>query len=1104
MKSTIAIIVKRFCAGIRTAICSGCVVAALSLSSAFAAGASPKTLASITASLQSAYAGGFYPGVIRYADELLEQSPAQAAAALRAASYKGEALYRLGRVDEAIVCLSSAAALIGTVDASASADDALTATLCSYWLGRAQRDRAQYDASLESFLKSATTALSARAAGAAGIAGVAGSANAVGSAGVDANAAAATGNAGTAGNVGAAVTGNASAASSATAAGNAPAVSTAAASTATANAAPASRSAAVRKNRAAASADAAFIALQDYYAYSLYYAALSFYDTRAYARALPLLRYVLAHGASYAAADYENAALLLATSYNTLTQYNDCDSLCASLSEAPFTDGTRYRLLLHRGDAQAGLTHFKAAYDCYCRVLAECSSSLAAYAMQKAYEVSAAHRAAVGEEPGAVLAKAQERLGDYPDLVSEFWLRLAIDAYNAGDYAKAESYFDEAEKDGSRDILQKAALYRAELACKTKDAPAALSVLDAARTSLKLSAEEPLYATFFVTEARYAALAGDWKQCVAYADEALAAHDGSVHAVATWWKANALYASGAYVACTRFIEQTAGVGNTTAAKSVAAVSESSLDPELLSLYARALAKAGRASDADAVFSALSARNVLSSDGHLDYAKSLMNGGYLASAAAQAELADGAEAVYIAALSAFNRRQWQEAVTGFTASLQRGLSSPYNGYAQFYCGYAQYRSGSHTAALTTLTDFMDAHKTHPLRFTALITAVRAAVQLGDYARALPLADEAVTVAGSDAEKQEAVLLCAGVYADSSAYRQALSVLSPYVQRRDDFGWQSRYKTAQIQVQMKDYDAAKKSYAALAAEANAGALSEEAAYRHAELVYATGDYNEAVPLFDDYCRRWASGQFFDASLFFSGAATAKLSQIDRAILYYTRVDDLRTDSSYKYAAEKNLVELYKEQKDYAQALAYANKLLTGYGEQAKRDGIERAIEELKLLELGYDEPTAAKEREYNTLGAVRTAAGRNAGTELAALWASSLISKQKGAALAERLLSVQKEHLPEESAAATRNALLVARSQRDQTENAKAAESFLAAAEYARMAAYYNAAAQALYGAVEAFDACARYGDSQQTARSLSALYPKSHYTTSAQAIVEQQR
>ncbi len=102
--------------------------------------------ASLSSSLDADYKNGFYPGVVRSANEILRTSP-NSPAAMRAAVYKGESLYRMGRIEEA-----EASLLAVTPDTQ----DLIAAR--AYWLGRIAVDRSDWKKALSLFLASAVAA----------------------------------------------------------------------------------------------------------------------------------------------------------------------------------------------------------------------------------------------------------------------------------------------------------------------------------------------------------------------------------------------------------------------------------------------------------------------------------------------------------------------------------------------------------------------------------------------------------------------------------------------------------------------------------------------------------------------------------------------------------------------------------------------------------------------------------------------------------------------------------------------------------------------------------------------------------------------------------
>ena len=76
----------------------------------------------------------------------------------------------------------------------------------------------------------------------------------------------------------------------------------------------------------------------------------------------------------------------------------------------------------------------------------------------------------------------------------------------------------------------------------------------------------------------------------------------------------------------------------------------------------------------------------------------------------------------------------------------------------------------------------------------------------------------------------------------------------------------------------------------------------------------------------------------------------------------IAEKQENSSYKYDSEKKLVEIYKAEKNYTEALKMAEKMLKEYGLQAEKDGIPALKAELAALSAGADEVILKKEREF----------------------------------------------------------------------------------------------------------------------------------------------
>ena len=88
-----------------------------------------------------------------------------------------------------------------------------------------------------------------------------------------------------------------------------------------------------------------------------------------------------------------------------------------------------------------------------------------------------------------------------------------------------------------------------------------------------------------------------------------------------------------------------------------------------------------------------------------------------------------------------------------------------------------------------------------------------------------------------------------------------------------------------------------------------ISEESAYRRAELAYSEKDFSKACILFDEYLKKWGNGRFKFAAIYFSAECLAKTGDTEKAILRYEQIVDSESANSYREAAKKNLAELKK---------------------------------------------------------------------------------------------------------------------------------------------------------------------------------------------------
>lgn len=930
---------------------------------------------------------GFYPGVVRYADELLKND-ADSVFTGKALVYKGESLFKMGRIKDSLKTLEDADNIIN--------NDSQLEALRLYWMARGLFSLDKTDESLKLFYRAAE----------------------------------------------------------------------------------------LSKNSSSISSD------DNVYISSIYYSGKALRKSGDFAGAADCFESVLQNGQFFNQIEYEDAAIKLVECLLLCRKLDKAEMYASSLSEKDFNSQFLLKIGLLKGSVLEAKGSYKEAYDNYCKIITEGSADFAAEAMRKAYAVSSEHQGQIKEEPGAILGKAKNLIDERPELVSEFWTRLAIDSFNNNNFSKALEYFANGEKGASKVQKQLSLIYKAEImfkSSKLSQKEAAVKALDLMKNNWKECGFEPGEDYFFAAQAewgRFAGFAEKWDECIEYSLPQLKLNGTPPEKkTSAYWAALSYYNKDDCESALKILDEAEWE-----------------DTEFLLLKARSLAKSGKNQQAENLFKELSQKGVLDNEGRLDYIKTLLNAGHLNGALEQSEFAQGSEASYLKGLVLFNKKQWQEAEVSFEKAVaQKNLAEKYSDFAMFYLGYCQYQNGKFDKAYGSMKKFSSSSKVSTLRWDAYVTGARAAVQDGKYAEAGEMAQKAMQTSMNERQKQESVILAANIYSDSGKYSDAVEVLRPYTVYKDSFGWRCSFLTAQILVQKKDFDGAYEVYDRISREKSAQSLCEEASFRRGELKYSAEKYDEAIQLFEEYASKYYGGKFYDGALYFGAEALVKSGREDRAILYFQQVVELPQTSTYRYGAEKQLVELYKKRGDYGTALSMAKKIIDEYGDTISGDNLNQVVKELKALNAGADSKLLKKETEFEKNGGIKTAAGRKTGTELVELYRQA-DSTGKAEKLALELLEIQKNNESEAQYGAL-NALLIAGARRSRNENADAAAMYLKAAELSRKAGKNDDAARALYGAAEAFDGAGLTGDAVSTVESLKQLYPSSSYAKDAEKLIK---
>ncbi len=575
------------------------------------------------------------------------------------------------------------------------------------------------------------------------------------------------------------------------------------------------------------------------------------------------------------------------------------------------------------------------------------------------------------------------------------------------------------------------------------------------------------------------------------------------------------------------------------------------------LYSLSLLKTGRRLEALEVFHSLYQQGALDGRGLLNYALAALRSkdyGLAVRLAAEAQSAPyhgteddgwGDRCRYVAALAAFGMGEWSRSETLFQ-EIGGAEGLPHQGlYLQYYLGLAQFRQGRLEAACDTLEGLYRSHQGHPLGQEAARTAVHCALQLyhqkedGDWwERAARLSRSLVESAGSEQERQAAVLLAAGVFRDGGRYQEALSLLEPYLGRQDESSLYCRFLAAEIltsqgrlQEASQEYrwlgEAARQSQAEAVGKEGAihggifgldsrfqdgtAGMGDTATYRHGELLYSLGDYHAAADALSQYRRVYPAGNHADAALYFTGEALWKAGLLDQAILQHEALLHRYPSSGFVFSSMLGLIDLHRAKGEYSQAVGYGRQLLERFPQESRAAGVEGRLAELLLLEQGMSGRQADLLSRYRLAGESGTQEGRRLGLELARLYLASPDGEEQAEAVLGALLSALgiaggKAELVEslvplgEEDVAASGSFLLADAYRRAGRYQEAGSLFLQAARFflkaGREPSEWESAASALYRGAESFDVAGMKSDSQAVARQLSALFPASPWTEAA--------
>lgn len=812
-----------------------------------------------------------------------------------------------------------------------------------------------------------------------------------------------------------------------------------------------------------------------------------------------------------------------------ITAFSVLDGSRAAVSSAVYDVAALYTAAAYK---QQEL--YAEAYRLYSRLVVEGGAQSAVQALQAAWNLA---EYVAGADRAELLEQASARLQEYPLLLAEFRTRQGIDFFTAGQRTVAAENFRLSQgllsnistgadiSDLYEQLSRTNSQYLAEIlfldnGSTGEAAASAYNLLRAGIPETEIPAEDletqllryaviaqlPLNGEHWILQ-RYESFfnrtgtAGAGPAGKAAPSGAVAKPDGTGiisgnTAEAAYWYSMIGMRAGDYAGVVNLLQSNVFNG------------QQSLLPEQLfcaaaTLYAGALFLSGQQDMALEYFNRFAGDGVLTDAGILNYAKALLLAGDMESALSAASSVTGIEASYIEMLAAAGTGDWNR-VEKLAENCLGQKDFAFLPYVRYYSGIAWYRLENYAGAYALLHEFAADMPAHPYTRSALKTAASCALQLYQQQpesgtvwldNAVQIAGILVRTAPNSREQENSVMLAAGIFSDAALYDRGIELLEPYCRRQDQFGLQCRLQLADLYVKKHQLENADSYYEQICRLCPDDPAAETAAFRRGEIFYASGQYESAAQRFSEYRKMYPAGMYADAALYFNGDSLSRLGRTDEAILQFSLLVTYHTDSTFMYGALSALLQLYRDNGEYATALETALRLMELYPEQAVSDGVPGKTQELTQLAAGTGEAVVAALAGYKKAGGSSTATGRALGVELAMLYAASPVYAEEGVALVQELLAAVTPVQESERKTAADINRLSAEFNRNAGSFTEAGRQFLKAAElYAAFDT--DQAASALYRAAESFDADGKTADARDIAVQMELQYPDSAWTAAA--------
>ena len=425
------------------------------------------------------------------------------------------------------------------------------------------------------------------------------------------------------------------------------------------------------------------------------------------------------------------------------------------------------------------------------------------------------------------------------------------------------------------------------------------------------------------------------------------------------------------------------------------------------------------------------------------------------------------------------------------------------YILFYTGWSRYRNGEYQSALGLYRTFLKQFPGHLLADKAAYTAGWCAYTEEQYSAAAELFQKFFE-ADADPELQARGVLMFGKSSRHAERYEDAAFAFQYVSENfggSDLADDALFDYAEVLRLQENIEQSISVYKDVFTRYPESALAEEAMYKRGELLYRKKRYIESRNAFYEYRNSFPNGSLTDAALYWGGMAFKFSDEPFGAVLLWERLIDSYPDSSFRPDALSETAGIYADNGNLQQALDLYNKLINQYPVEAKSVRADIQREKIRNMIRGM----TGREAELSALIAqegVDTESGRKAVLELCRIYIYRGMSREEELNRAKLMLEMLIEKRAEDPEAAARAKYLTGEYYFRAGEMEAAANAFIEAATmYPRDRDFM---ASAMYRAAEITLRIGNRREAQALVERMEKNFPESQWSLEARKLLEGKR